>query len=136
VNRDLHLLKTGDQEVLPGFEAPPPIRCFRNPAVKLSDGWRREFWAEEAGRAAAVWYPALARSDAFRHLLKLGGSGGGVSNADGWQLLYEAARDIGVNSSALVTQLTLEGLIAIERRDGRNVLHVQRNFLGVLGGWE
>ena len=53
------------QNRFPGFEEPPAVVCMRSGDTPRSGGFnRREFWAEEAGRAAAVSYPALARSPA------------------------------------------------------------------------
>jgi hypothetical protein len=83
--------------------------------------WAREFWAEEAGRAAAVSHAALADSAAFRELLILAERLGGCVR-QGWPLLYQAARDIGVNSTALVKQLRLEGLIVTPKDTSEGII--------------
>ena len=86
----------------------------------------REFWAEEAGRAAAVSLPALSRSEAFVELGRLAADASGPV-AGGWPLLYQAAEDIGVNITALVNQLRLEGLLGVaEERRG---IYVQARFM-------
>ena len=109
---DIEVIRMGTSGMLPGFDAPPKIVCYRT-GGKLADRdiLRREYWAEEAGRAAAVSHEALSRSEAFRELLRLAECSGGRVR-QGWPLLFRAASDIAVNSSALVKQLRLEGLIA------------------------
>ena len=117
VARDLHILKSSSQAVFPGFETPKRFRCYRSATRKSypsSEEWKREFWAEEAGRAAAVCHGALAQSEAFRALTKFTNLHSSASNAESWRLLYQAARDIGVNPTSLVKQLRLEGWITIE----------------------
>ena len=104
--------------------------CFRNsePTPREPTAMSRELWAEEAGRAAAVSYAALAQSEAFRTL-----SGArNRSNGERWQLLYEAASNIGVNRSALVTQLELEGRIVVQKENRRQILHIQPALTGAL----
>jgi hypothetical protein len=94
----------------------------------------REFWAEEAGRAAAVSYQALARSGAFQAFVRLRQSGTAAANGERWRLLYLAAEDIGINISALVKQLVLEGQIVIQSESGRQVIHPQPAFLLLMEG--
>ena len=118
---DAEVVRTDLQGLLPGFQG-SRIICYRKPEAHLSSSaLSREFWAEEAGRAAAVSHEALSRSDAFRELLDLGARAHGPVR-QGWPLLYKAAGDIGVNISSLVKQLTLEGAIAIA---GKNDVVVQ-----------
>jgi len=45
-------------------------------------------------------------------------------------MLYAAAEAIGVNITALVKQLTLEGLIAVERDGERTVVYGQPALIG------
>ena len=107
--------------------------CYWKTSAKRATGgseWVREFWAEEAGRAAAVHYSSLARLDAFRSFVSMNPS---MPNRQRWSHLYEVAKDIGVNISALVTQLELEGRIAIERQDGRSVVQVHLEMQQVMG---
>lgn len=127
---DLPRLQEGRSLLLPGFEEPEKITCLRSPGRELRGAaLAREFWAEEAGRAAAICYDALAKSPAFRLLGRLEGREGG---ATGWQLVVEAARDIGVNRSALVKQLSLEGRIAVVKEGGRQRLYVQPGLADVV----
>jgi hypothetical protein len=122
---DLEYLREERPPVLPGFETDPVIVCWRGLARFTTPAEaEREFWAEEAGRAAAVSLPALSRSDAFRALLR-----GPGRNRDAWPLLYQAASDIAVNISALVKQLHLEGLIVLVKEGGRNQVYVQPALL-------
>ena len=48
-----------------------------------------------------------------------------ADSANAWPLLYQAADDIGVNITALVKQLELEGRIALVREGGRDLVYVQ-----------
>lgn len=123
VVRDKNALQVGPNLPLPGFDPLRRIVCYRRVKANARD-WHREFWAEEAGRAAAVSNLALRQSRAFQALSKLGG-GSPTANAEAWRLLYETAKDIGVNSSALVKQLRLEGRIVVALEEGRNILYVQ-----------
>jgi hypothetical protein len=145
VDCDLPELKSGPQMALPNFGPPTRIVCHRRPSTWNSwggtprtgaggNGSRREFWAEEAGRAAAISYEALDHSDAFRAFIRLRQSGGTVANNERWRLLYLAAEDIGVNISALVKQLDLEGQIVIQQEGGRRVIYPQPAFLTLMGG--
>ena len=133
----VHAVCDGDVErdplqgLLPGFSPPPEVICYRRQPWQATDvGTWREFWAEEAGRAAAVSRAHLNRSKAFLHLVEKGGAGG-LPNGEAWRLLAEAAADIGVNRTALVTQLTYEGVLAVNEESGRKVVYVMRNLLEV-----
>jgi hypothetical protein len=126
--RDIDAIRVNATGLLPGFEAPPRIVCYRSgPRSTSSVVWAREFWAEEAGRAAAVSHPALATSPAFCELLFVAGRSGGRVK-QGWPLLYQAAHDIAVNSTALVKQLRLEGLI-VTPKDTSQGIKVQTSLL-------
>ena len=126
--RDLDAIRMGRPGLLPGFEEPPRIVCYRSGLKSTSSiVWAREFWAEEAGRAAAVSHPALAKSPAFCEMLFVAGRSGGRVK-QGWPLLYQAAHDIAVNSTALVKQLRLEGLI-VTPKDTREGIIVQTSLL-------
>jgi len=123
--RNADLLKTGPQATLPGIAEPPGIACYRSGAVQLTPEARtREFWAEEAGRAAAISYRHLARSESFKRLMGLARLSP-LLGGEAWGLLYRAAADIGVNRTALVKQLEYEGWITVTRSGGRNLLSVQ-----------
>jgi hypothetical protein len=112
----------GQQQLLLDTE-PPMLICRRGePADRSSAQAARELRAEEAGRAAAVSFFHLRRSAAFQELMSRNAS---QPNGRNWACLYRAAEDIGVNSSALVTQLQLEGYLAIEVVAERRVLRVQ-----------
>ena len=93
-----------------------------------------EFFAEEAGRAAAVSYNALARSEAFQSFLRLGDYGTTKNNGEAWRLLRLAAGDIGVNRSALVKQLCLDGRMVVDQEGGRKVIHLQPSFSTMMRG--
>ena len=113
--------------MLPGFEAPNRFVCRRGEQVdKSSAQAAKEFWAEEAGRAAAISLLHLNQSEAFQELMVLGER---LPNRLRWRRLYQAAEDIGVNISALVTQLQLEGLIHVESSGGSQVLRVQKPLI-------
>lgn len=125
----LDLIRPTEQCTLPGFE-PTKIICYRSGTRALTgEALSREFWAEEAGRAAAVSLAALRRSEAFRELCNLASlDPGPVRRA--WPLLYRAGADIGVNISALVKQLRLEGWIGLDGEAGRQMVYVQPALLG------
>lgn len=120
------------QLTLDGMSAGPPIVCYRSGGLRANDQSQderaREIWAEEAGRAAAVSIAALKRTAPFQELMELGRRSRGAVRA-GWPLLYRSAEAISVNPSALVKQLSLEGLIAIEAGD----VFVQSDLAGRLG---
>lgn len=129
VVRDLHVVRSGDQATFPGMLPAPSIRCPRDLTRTRDDGtFIREFFAEEAGRAAAVCYRSLVRSEAFRRFT----DAARLTNAEAWELLYAAARGIGVNTSALVKQLQHEGYVMLTRDAGRNVIHRQSLLAGLL----
>lgn len=125
VVRDLDYLREERPAMLPGFETEAQVVCRRGLAQSINSAEvEREFWAEEAGRAAAVWLPALAESEAFQELLTTPGR-----NPHGWPLLYRAASDIAVNISTLAKQLELEGLIVRVREGDRTAVYVQPALL-------
>jgi hypothetical protein len=129
---DLDVVRVQLQETLPGFEAPRLVACHRGSEGSLTPQIRaREFWAEEAGRAAAVSFVALARSESFQRLCE---SASRVSGPvpQGFPLLYEAAKDIGVNITALIKQLTLEGRIEVREESGRRTVYVQPSLTQLL----
>ena len=55
-------------------------------------------------------------------------------NGEMWRLLNLAAWEIGVNRSALVKQLDLEGRIIVEQKGGRKIIHLQPAFSTLMGG--
>ena len=119
----------GQQQLLLDLE-PPKVICRRGePYDRSSAQAQREFWAEEAGRAAAVSFSHLRRSTAFQELMSGDES---HSNGENWACLYRAAEDIGVNSTALSKQLQFERFITIEVVAGHRILRVQPR-LGDLG---
>jgi hypothetical protein len=133
--RDIDHLRRSAQAAFPGFGGGSRIICHRWWQKRHSPGdeaWLREFWAEEAGRAAAVSHAALARSEAFVFLVRRGG-GASLSNGEAWRLLYQSAADIGVNCSALVAQLSLEGLIVVTKEGPRQLLHIQPSLPSLMG---
>jgi hypothetical protein len=112
-----------------GLEMPRQYVCYRGTGVSLTGSQQsKEFEAEEAGRAAAISYRHLRESESFRELMALADR---LGNARAWRCLYQAAEDLCVNVSALVTQLKLEGWIAVDREGGRNILRVQRPLEGM-----
>ena len=130
---------------VPDFGPPTKIVChrdFRNwrrPGERFSSSGdipesMREFFAEEAGRAAAVSYQALSRSEAFQGFRRLGDKGTTKDNGEMWRLLNLAAWEIGVNRSAVVKQLDLEGRIIVEQKGGRKLIHLQPAFSTLMGG--
>jgi hypothetical protein len=145
VDRDLPELKAGPQLSFPNFAPPTRIVCHRGfnrwkppsspsrPGI-AGDYSLREFWAEEAGRAAAISYQALARSEAFRAYKRLTQMGSGAANGERGRLLRRAAEDIGVNISALVKQLELEDRIIVQKEGGRQVIYPQPAFLMIMEG--
>lgn len=135
VVRDVNVLRQRQQFRLKGIEAVDRIVCFRQGFGRSRDhaASRREFWAEEAGRAAAICHASLGKSVAYNTLMDLRPSQQ-IRNDEAWQLLYQAAADIGVNRSALVTQLQAEDRISVTTEHGRQVLRVQPMF-AALGAW-
>ena len=125
VVRDLHSIRVGPQAALPGMPVNPKIACHREKSVGSSRAdWAREYFAEEAGRAAAVSYPHLLETPAFQQFIERA-QRRLASTASCWPLLYKAAEQIGVNISALTKQLQEEGLLVIERHNGRPILYPQ-----------
>ena len=126
VQRDLSVVQLGPQAALDGFLPNLTIACHRDRtrSARRDEEFRREYFAEEAGRAAAVSFPHLIRSEAFRHFTYLAEQRL-ASEPPGWRALYTAAEDIGVNISALVKQLEVEGFLHVERSSGRSLLHPQ-----------
>lgn len=123
VERDLHLVRVGPQGVLPGLLVNLTIACHRDTVVPYpARGAMHEYFAEEAGRAAAVSYPHLLVAEPFRRFIELSRRRI-LSNSSAWSLLYSAAEEIGVNPSALVKQLREEGFIAVERVGGRSLIY-------------
>jgi len=123
------LLRRAPVKAFPGFDVPGQGACLAS-ATRQSQDWKkhcREVWAEEAGRAAAVCYRSLARSESFQHLLLIA-KGARSTNGERWRMLVEAAHDIGVNRSALVRQLELEGRIFIEQEGSSSVVYLQSSF--------
>jgi len=139
VVRDLDALRRPATLALPGFGVAQEIVCYRaadkGKLASRDESVEREFWAEEAGRAAAVSLDALKRSQPFSELLAAARRTTGSVRA-GWPLLYDAAREIGVNISALVKQLQLEGVIVLVRHDGRDEVAVQPGFLTGGAPWQ
>jgi hypothetical protein len=107
---------------LPGFEQPAAKVCLRGSGPRPGQFDRREFRAEEAGRAFAVSMPALQATEGFQRFHSVAQANDGEGTG-AWRSLYGAATEIGVNISALVTQLEHEGLIYIVRQ-GRSRIFV------------
>ena len=126
VERDLAALRRGPQTAFPGMGPTGPVACYRDPRAGGLRGaaLRREVFAEEAGRAAAVSWPHLRRTDGFRDFMDLANRGR-ASGTAGWPPLYRAAEAIGVNISALVKQLEAEGFVIVDRSGDRPLLHPQ-----------
>lgn len=126
VQRDLAMLRVGPQAAFDGMIPNLHIACHRDQQVtaKRGDEFRREFFAEEAGRAAAISFRHLTQTEAFRNFICLADQRL-ASGSLGWRALYAAAEQIGVNISALVKQLEAEGFLHIERSRGQSVLHPQ-----------
>jgi hypothetical protein len=129
-HRDQGILRADQPMLLEGFAAPRVIACYRGGAQSWSPEHRaREFFAEEAGRAAAVSYFALSQTPSFQHLVR---EASRLENATAWRLLYKAAREIGVNVSAVVTQLKFEGWIQVETVGTSQLLRVQRPLIAYM----
>jgi len=132
----IHILKdaptgSANQGVLVGFEPPPRLVCRRGEQVDRSAAASaREFRAEEGGRAAAISIPYLKRSEAFMRLLR---GAGRMETGAAWTLLYDLAVELGVNISALVTQLKLEGFLVVEKIRGKQILTVQPSLIRAAG---
>ena len=126
VQRDLSTVRVGPQTAFDGMIPNLTIACYRYRPRTAPRGeeFQREYFAEEAGRAAAVSFPHLIHTDAFRQFVSLADQRLASSRL-GWQALYAAAEAIGVNISALVNQLEAEGVLHIEQSRGRSMLHPQ-----------
>ena len=133
VQRDLPALRRGPQAAFAGMHPSAPIACSRDPRAGGLHGTelRREVFAEGAGRGAAVSWPHLRRAAGFRDFLDLA-TRGRASRTAGWRPLYRAAAAIGVNISALVTQLEVEGFLIVDRSGDRPVLHPQPSLGNLL----
>ena len=133
VQRDLSTVRIGPQAAFDGMLPNLTIACYRDRQRTDRRGkeFQREYFAEEAGRAAAVSFPHLIRTEAFRQFISLAEQRLASSRL-GWQALYAAAEAIGVNISALVNQLEAEGVLHIERSRGRSMLHPQPGLGGLL----
>src|SRR3990172_3472313 len=119
VTDDVDILLRPASAQLPGFDEPPSIVCYRTPRGSRalnSDRLEREFWAEEAGRAAAISHEALRRTESFQELMRAATRARGPVRS-AWPLLYKSATAIGVNITALVRQLELEGRILKQGKD-------------------
>jgi hypothetical protein len=117
------------QGVLDGFEPSRRIVCQRGEnAQKTPTEVAREFWAEEAGRAAAISYAHLQRSEWCERLMRLAGK---EASPAAWTCLYRMADILHVNVTALVTQLELEGWIVSERKGAGSKLHVQPSLIAL-----
>ncbi|MGD9934163.1 MAG: hypothetical protein AB7T37_10635 [Dehalococcoidia bacterium] len=126
VQRDLAVVRVGPQAVLDGFLPNPTIACYRErlPRARRGGDFEREYFAEEAGRAAAVSFPHLLQIEPFRQFIYLA-ERRLASGSLGWRALYAAAEAIGVNVSALVKQLEVEGFLHVERSRDKSFLHPQ-----------
>lgn len=133
VERDIAEVRVGDQGVFAGMRPNLTIACRRDRpnTQRRNEEFRREFFAEEAGRAAAVSFPHLIKTDEFREFIYLG-ERGRASGSNGWRLLYAAASAIGVNISALVRQMEEEGYLTVEQRVGGGIIHPQPGLTGLL----
>ena len=133
VQRDLSTLRRGPQTAFAGMRPSAPIACSRDQrdGGLRGEELRREVFAEEAGRAAAVSWPHLRRAAGFRDFLDLA-TRGRASGTAGWPPLYRAAEEIGVNISALVRQLEAEGFLIVDRSGDRRGLHPQPSLGNLL----
>ena len=126
VQRDLSAVRLGPQATLDGFLPNLTIACHRDRTrgARRGEEFQREYFAEEAGRAAAVSFPHLFKDDAFRQFVYLADQRL-ASSGMAWRALYAAAESIGVNISALIKQLEAEGFLLVERRSGGSTLYPQ-----------
>jgi hypothetical protein len=110
-------------------EQPRLIVCRKVPGPE----WRLpmlEFMAENAGLAAAIAGPDLARCPAFDQFKRLA-QGGGDLGRRGWALLYETASFVGINITALNRYLTQRGMFQIIDEGGsRRILAAPQLFGG------
>ena len=126
VQRDLSIVRLGPQMAFEGMRPNLTIACHRDRqrSARRGEEFQREYFTEESGRAAAVSFPHLIRTGAFRHFIYLAEQRL-ASGPLGWRALYAAAEAIGVNISALVKQLEAEGVLHVERSRGQSILHPQ-----------
>lgn len=107
------------------------IVCRRAGASQAPNVDEREFFAENAGLAAAIAFRDLDRSSAFREFSAVAKQGGDIT-VPGWTLLAQSAAEIGVNRTALSTYLVQRGQLHIEQMAGRRHLIA----LAPLTNWE
>ena len=119
------------QGVLEGFDPVRRLVCQRGErAHKSNYEASREFFAEEAGRAAAVSYPHVLRSEWYERLLNLAGR---QASPAAWSCLYRLAESLHVNVSALVTQFEHEGWIVTEGKGAGSKVSVQQTLFDMTG---
>ena len=113
---------------------PDRIVCLRSTAglPPTDDERLREFWAAEAGRAAAVCHASVARSQTFQTVSDLG-HGRPLRDSEVEKFLTETASEIGVNVAALVRQLELEARFLVSVDSDRNAFHVELSLSDWLG---
>ncbi len=107
------------------------IVCRRTGAGQALNVDEREFFAENAGLAAAIAMPDLKLSPAFQEFTLLTERGGDITTP-GWNLLAQSAADIGVNRAALFKYLNQLGLLLREQQTGKQHLIA----LAPLENWE
>jgi hypothetical protein len=130
------ILKTTDQPHLPGFDLPQHITCPRARNTQPDpEARRREFWAEEAGRAAAVSLVALTKSGFYQRFQQRAATNP-TSIPEARELLTQAAQDIGVEVNDLLLQLEYEGRIVVVRENGLVQIRAPWSFLPELGGMQ
>jgi hypothetical protein len=107
------------QPSLPGFgvQTPKLVVC-RGILALTPQTADREFFAENAGVAAAIAGADLARCAPFLQFSRLATEGGDLGSL-GWSLLYKTAELIGVNITALSKYFQQRGLFRIEQEEGR-----------------
>jgi hypothetical protein len=102
------------QPTLPGVEAELPqlvaCRGFNEGLQGESRG--REFFAENAGIAAAICGEDLRRTPTYASFMNRAADGGDLGTS-GWDQLYRTAEFIGVNPSALLTYFQHTGLLRV-----------------------
>ena len=89
VQRDLSTVRVGPQTAFDGMIPNLTIACYRYlpRTAHRGEEFQREYFAEEAGRAAAVSFPHLIHTDAFRQFVSLADQRLASSRL-GWQALY------------------------------------------------
>lgn len=86
-----------------------------------------EFFAENAGLAAAIAEQDLQRCPAYRDFLNRMDRGGVLP----WPIAYDIARFIGVNIRALNRYLDHRGFARVADQDGKSVLVAAKALVGV-----